>query len=259
MTVCPYFHYSNWYDQCGFHYPGGRDVPGSTEKTVRELPVPTDIPEGTVVQPFCGFYTKDENQYPECAPGGSQYGDWVTVQIADFGDPTYGNPYPNDKHEVLATFSWYVNSTGTYHPGWYMSTFRMPNRDMYVKFEIVINGVVVATTGGFSLRVGGTAAPCIDGDTKCENDRLFVCNNGSWVDTGQPCESPVCQHGETKCVADQLHICNNGLWYNSGIPCDSEPPGSIIDWIKEHPGYIVLGASVVAGALVIFANLKKKK
>ena len=52
------------------------------------------------------------------------------------------------------------------------------------------------------LAVGGVAATgiliwyfwpkekCIEGTTKCINDFIHVCQNGQWVNTGEPCEVP---------------------------------------------------------------------
>ena len=115
-----------------------------------------------------------------------------------------------------------------------------------------------------------SGAGCTTGETQCIDGIKWVCINGVWQQTTQPC----CNLNDIKCQNEQVFICDtNNNWVPSGVICCVPNADKCIDgvwntcnptgdgWIpSEYPcqqnipiEYIIIGGVAVVGGLIAIA------
>lgn len=115
-----------------------------------------------------------------------------------------------------------------------------------------------------------SAGGCTTGETQCINGERWVCINGVWNNTHQPC----CDLNDIKCENEQIYICDaNNNWIPSGVVCCVPGSQKCVDgywntcntngdgWTPSvYPcqqdiptEYIIIGGIAVVGGLVALA------
>lgn len=106
------------------------------------------------------------------------------------------------------------------------------------------------------------AVTCIDGETQCRGDDLYICQSNKWKlyeEDSPQCgyePPPYCTEGEVTCVGTSLYKCRGGRFvleepnsiYCGYVPPTPSPPG---EWLEKYK-WVIIGVSVavVIGAIV---------
>lgn len=89
----------------------------------------------------------------------------------------------------------------------------------------VLAGTALGLLALFGLTRRAKAAPCTEGETKCVEGFIHICQEGKWVPTAQQCvPPPLCTEGETSCIDGIIHVCTNGQWISTDEECTPPPP-----------------------------------
>lgn len=160
----------------------------------------TKINAGTVMKPFVGFYTDIDNLHPECSGSSNIKISLINANSGATLSTTTLDAFPD-----------------TQYIDWWMPSIQMPSEDINLKFQIhIMSGgsySLATETNSFYIRV----VQCNIGETKCEENYLWNCESGRWINTYQQCETnEECASGETKCVGDRRYNCVGGKWVDSG-------------------------------------------
>ena len=166
----------------------------------------------------------------------------------------------------------------TYYPNQIVTITASPiGSATFVNWTIGGTPIGTSTTLNYSMGAADTtiignfqSAGCTTGETQCVDGIKWVCINGVWQQTTQPC----CNLNDVKCQDEQVFICdNNNNWVPSGVICcvpgtdkciegkwnTCNPAGD--DWIPSEYAcqqnipieYIIIGGIAVVGGLVALA------
>ncbi len=115
------------------------------------------------------------------------------------------------------------------------------------------------------------AVTCVDGETQCRGDDLYICQSNQWTlyekDSPQ-CgyePPPYCIEGETKCFGTDLYRCQDGqyvLHQRDAAECGYIPPppdgnGGVEPWIEKYK-WVIIGVSVAVVIGAVIFTIKRK-